>query len=125
MNTGDIKWQAGQSTIYMNSNYLSTYGLQYVIVNSRDATTLITTSTLTILSVSSASTITYTCFCNIYTSVTGCTLNTTGSATVSGYTTTTSTTSTTAPSTSTSTFSSISNFSQLKKFSKKRNVFQI
>jgi hypothetical protein len=96
MFTGDIIWQAGSSAIYLNSNYLSTYGLQYVIVNSFDATTQITTSTLTVLSVSSASTLTYTCSCNIYSSITGCTMATTGSATVSGYTTTTTTTTTTS-----------------------------
>jgi hypothetical protein len=114
MFTGDITWQAGGSTIYINSNYLSTYGLQYVIVNSIDATTQITTSTLTVLSVSSASTITYTCSCNIYTSVTGCTIATTGSATVSGFTTTTTTTtvttSTTTPTTTMSTVISTSNY---------------
>jgi hypothetical protein len=120
MNTGDITWQTESSTIYINSNYLSKNGLQYVIVNSRDANTQITTSTLTVLSVSSASTLTYTCSCNIYSSVTGCTLNTTGSATVSGYTTTTINTSTATPSTSMSKFNSLSNFSQLKKISKKK-----
>lgn len=128
MYTGDITWQAGSSTIYINSNYLSTYGLQYLIVNSRDATTQITTSTLTILSVSSATTITYTCSCNIYSSVTGCSIATTGWATVSGYTNATtvaSITSTATPSTSMSTFSSLSNFSQLKIGIKKKFKYPI
>ena len=114
MYTGDIVWLAGSSTIYINSNYFGAYGIQYVIVNSRDATTQITTSTLTVFSVSSASTITYTCGCNIWSSQTGCTIATTGSATISGYTTTTTTTTVT---TSASTFSSKSNFSLLKKIS--------
>ncbi len=114
--TGDIIWQAGSSTVYINSNYLSTFGLQYVIVNSYDATTQKTTSTLTVLSVSSASTISYTCSCNIYTSVTGCSLATIGSATITGFTTTTtSTTVTTSTSTSTTTTSGVRSTSNFKK----------
>ena len=94
--TGDVVWQVSGSTIWINNNYLSTYGLQYAVSSSYDSSSQTTTSTLTVLSVSSTSTITYTCSCNTYTSNTGCTSATTGTATIQGYTTTTTSTSTTA-----------------------------
>ena len=92
--TGDIVWQASSTFIWINSNYQGTFGLQYAVSSTYDLTTQTTTSTLTILSVSSTTTISYECSCNKYTSVTGCTLATVGTASVSGYTGTTTTTTT-------------------------------
>ena len=102
MFTGDITWRASSTTVWINNNYLSNFGLQYAVSSTYDSTTQTTSSTLTVLSVSSTSTISYECSCNTYTTVTGCTAATLGTASVYGYTTnTTTTTSTTTPTTST------------------------
>ena len=94
---GDIVWQASNSsTVWLNGNFLSTFGLQYAVSSTYNPTTRTTTSTLTVLSVSSTQTISYQCSCNTYTTVTGCSAATSGTAYVSGYTTTTTTTTSTS-----------------------------
>ena len=100
--TGDIVWRASSTTVWINNNYLSTFGLQYAVSSTFDPTTKTTSSTLTVFSVSSTTTISYECSCNPYTTVTGCTAATLGTASVSGYTSNTTTTASTAtPTTST------------------------
>ena len=100
MFTGDIVWRASSTTVWINNNYLSTYGLQYAVSSTYDPTTKTTTSTLTILSVSSTTTISYECSCNAYTTLTGCSVATSGTAYVSGYTTTITTSTSSSSSTS-------------------------
>ena len=97
--TADIVWQASSTTVWINNNFLSTFGLQYAVSSAFNPNTQTTTSNLTVLSVSSTATISYQCGCNIYTSVTGCTAATIGTSSVSGFTTTTTTTTSTTTST--------------------------